>query len=74
MARYGLFLGISLAIQLLALSLYSPTALRAQQAVPPAGTGPTPDPSRHDAAIVRLRDVAYGKDKDGKYKEASARP
>ncbi len=83
MSRYAISLGLGLAAQFLAASLCLPRALQAQQAAPaptnattPAPTNAAarvPNPSSHDAAIIRLRDVAYGKDEDGNYKEPSVR-
>ncbi|MEI8372015.1 MAG: TonB-dependent receptor [Planctomycetota bacterium] len=74
MSKYTMSFRLSIAAQLLAWGLCLPVALQAQQAVPAAASvNPAATPSSHDAAIIRLRDVAYGKDEDGNYHEQSVR-
>ena len=68
-------LGPGLALQLWAVSVSWPLAVQAQQAVPvPANAAPAvANPGSHDSAIIQLREIAYGKDEDGNFKEPSLR-
>ena len=80
MARYTRFFGLGLTLPFLACGLcltaattHADEGISAGEAVAVgAGHVETP-PITRDAAIKRLRDIAYGKDADGDYKEPSAR-
>ena len=75
MSRSTILFGVVLAA-LVPSSLCGPLALlHADEAPAAAAANATPaaSPRGHDAEIIRLRDIAYGKDDDGNFKEPSVR-